>query len=599
MTYPRAVTARLLDTDGSTVIGGSPLAKVFDVEFLDELSGPGTGSCAIPLSEAGSAEAVAGRYVDILVEGTSRFTFAIEGDPEYTVVGQGDELEAVVRVSGRGWGCILDQAIVHPEVDIDLDLDSPWRLFSFASPSFPNDSGWVAADELYEYLDGVDYGDRYTIGTDGLPYPAPIDFPAPTSPVVNESTWAPGETLPVPPGPDYVPVYWIWPPGEEDSIGEAFFRTTITIVDDGPYVFAVTGDNYYTLFLEGVPILGEDEDQFCWRNWKEIPVTLVAGTYQVAAIVENVPIAVGLNNPGGFIMTVHTVNGQQLPNEVFLVSDAAWDTFWSDTVWPGWTPGQIIDKVTDEATAQGALTAYDSASFTDSDDSASNAWADVQDGSPYIPSFAADVGSTIMAMLGKMKDEGHIDWHMQPGAAVLDVWSPSSLGGSSGAELQAGVNLMSLVRGATTVYANYLLVQYEKGYVIVEDTAAQTSRGDTIQDVYASEAATRDEAERQGNVELERRAAEGLPAVLVEIEPTSSADCPYEGFTLGETVEIPAVGGGTENLQVLSIGLSTDGDGFAIWRCELGRRWRSKVRQDYELLRQIGGRSGIPTGTVQ
>lgn len=597
MTYARLVTARLLDTDG-TVVSGTPLANAFDISFLDELNGPGTGSVSLSLSEAGAAEVTPGRFVDVQVEGTSRFTFMIEGDPQYTIADEGEEAEAILTVSGRGWGALLDLTIVEPEVSLDLDLNSPWRLFSFASPSFPNAGAWTAAEELYEYLDAVSSGPRYQVATDGNPYPSPISFPVPTSPVINDNSWTPGSALPSVPGPDYVPVYWIIPNGEEESSGWSFFRNTLTITTEAVYNFAITGDNFFTLFLEGVPILGEDVDHWIWRGWKETPVNLPVGTYDVAMMLQNYGTG-SPTNPAGIIMTVHTLDGNQLPNEVFLVSDDSWTAYHSETVWPGWTPGQIIDLVIDESVARGALSVLDSVSFAATTDSASNAWADVQDSSAYIPSFAAEVGSTIMSMLGKMHDEGHIDWHMQPGTAVLDVWAPSSLGGSSGVSLEVGTNLLSLVRGATTIYANALLVQYENGYVRVTDASEITARGDRIEDVYSSEAATPDEAERQGEVELANRIASGYPAIIAEVEPVDASDCPYEGFGLGETVTIPAVGGGTEAVQVLSIGLEQDDNGFAIWRCELNRRWRSVVRQNYELLRQIGGRSGYSTGTAR
>lgn len=598
MTYGLLMTAQLLDTDGSTVVSGTPLANAFDLEFMDELSGPGTGSCSISLSEAGAAEMTPGRFVQILVGGTARFTFIIEGDPEYLIVGEGEEAEAVLRASGRGWAAVFDRAIVEPEVDLSLKLDSSWRVFSFASPSFPNAGAWAAPTELYEYLDGVSYGYRYQMATDGNLYPSPISFPVPTSPVINDSTWTAGDPFPSVPGADYEDVFWIWPSGQETTIGYAFFRRTLTISADGLYTFAITADNFFTLFLEGVPILGEQSDHLIWQGWKEVPVPLTTGTYTVAVVVENVDINV-TPNPAGLIMTVHTLDSNQFPNDIQLVTDDAWVCDFSATVWPGWTPGQIIATLITEATSRGALSAYASSTFAATTDTASNAWSDVQDGSAYIPAFAVDVGATIMAALGKMRDEGHIEWHVQPDAIDLDVWAPDSLGGSSGVSLEAGVNLLSLVRGATDVYANALLVQWERGYVWVTDSAEITAYGDQIEDVFASEASTEDEAERQGEVELLERIASGWPAVVVEVEPTSAADAPYEAFTLGETVEVPAVGGGTENLQVLSIGATQDANGYVRWRCELNRRWRSTIRSNYELLREIGGRSGYNTGTAR
>lgn len=600
MTYPRTVTARLLDTDGTTVVSGDPLANAFGITFKDELNGPGVGAVSLPISEAGSAELTPGRFVDVQVAGTSRHTFEIEGDPEYTIHGEGEEAAAVVRVQGRGWASQLDKAIIQPEVALNLKLDAPWRIFSFASPSFPNGGAWGAADELYEYLDGVtaqhsggaEVG-RYQV-VNGQSYPSPISFPVPTSP----NFYDPDN----PPGADYESVYWIAPTGEDLALGYSFFRKEFTVASSGIYVLAVTGDNFFTLFLEGVPVLGEQTDFFIWQGWKEETIFLPAGTYQLAAVVQNYDADLTYN-PTGFIMTVHTLDAAgAIPNEVFVVSDDSWTAHHvdDDGYWPGWTPGQIINKAIAEAQARtGGLAPLDSVTFTATLDSDSNSWADSEALSAYVPAFAVEVGSTIMAGLGKLVDEGHVDWHVQPGTLILDMWAAGQVGSASGVSLEAGVNLMTYQRGATSVYANALLTQWEGGYVWVEDSAAITALGQRIEDIYSSEATSEDEATRQGEVELESRARTGWPAVLVTVEPVSASDCPYEGFTLGDTVTIPALGGGTENVKVLSISLEQDELGYAIWRLELNQRWRSLVRETNDLMREIGGRSGYSDGRVR
>lgn len=606
MTYPRSVTARLLDTDGTTVVSGTPLANAFDLTFMDELNGPGTGTMSISLSEAGAAQVVPGRFVQILVEGTARFTFLIEGDPEILLVQEGEEHDMIMRVSGRGWACVLDTAIIQPIVDLDLNLDAPWRVFSFAAPDFPNDGAWAAADELYEYLEAATYPNSTnpyrapvalaSAGGDNNRYPAPIGFPFNTSPNVLDVE-IDGTYVKL---AEYVDTYWIWPTGEELTLGYAFFRRTLTIADDGTYTLAITADNYFTLFLDGVPILGEQSYHGIWKFWKEIEIGLPAGTYQIGVVVENIPLAPGAggSNPGGLIMTVHTVDGSQLPNEAVLVTNSDWDCVFATDFWPGWTPGQIIATVTGEATTRGALSAYAGDTFTDSLDSAGNAWADSVDGQPYIPAFAAEVGSTILAMLGKMVNEGYIDWHVRPDTLQLDAWASGQVGTTPGVTLAVGTDLASLERGATEIYANALLVQWERGFVWVTDASEISSFGSRVEDIYSSEAATEDEAIRIGTYELQNRITAGWPAIVATVEPVDTNDCPYEGFDLGDMIAVPAVGGGTENVQVLAIHLETDELGYAIWRVELNRRWRSRIRENYELLREIGGRSGKGYGVV-
>lgn len=592
MTYPRALTAQLLDTDGTTVVAGTPLAKAFDLSFLDELNGPGSGSASLPLSEAGATELTPGRFVQILVAGTARFTFEIEGDPDYKQIQRGEAAEEVITVTGRGWGCQLDKTIVEPE-DLDLNLDASWRLFSFASPTFPNAGSWVAADELYEYLDGVTYGARFQRAY-GEDYPAPIGFPWPTSPNVYDPD--------SPPGANYVETYWIWDATFEEDEGYGFFRRTMTVPTNGVVTIAVTADNLFTLFLGGVPILGENENSLMWQGYKEVSIFLAAGSYQLAAVVENIQ-ATGIYNPSGFIMNAYYQGTGALPETHIISTDSNWVTTFvaHNDFWPGWTVGQILIELITESIARGSLAALDSYTFAALVDTDSNSWDSTDDDTTtlYVPSYGATIGSTLMQVLNELHEAGWIDWHVQPGSLILDVWAGGQAGSTPGVSFVEGTNIAFLERGETEPYANALLVQWERGYVRVADAAAITAAGTRIEDIHASDAASEAEAERQGRIELDARANAALPAILLGVEPTSAADCPYEAFDVGDYVTVPNTTGGTESVQVLSISVDPDKEGNAVWVMELNRRLFNPSRQEADLLRQIGGRSGYVTGSAR
>lgn len=588
----RVVTAGLLDRDGSP-IAGDPLLKAFDITWYDEEDGPGHGSLSLPLSEAGASELLPGRFINGIINGSVRFTFKIEGNPEYKIIQEGEEFAQIITVEGRGWACEFDEVIILPAAVLSLRLDTSWRLFSFASPDFPNTSGWMAADELYEYLEGVAYGYRYQMAPDGLLYPSPIGWPYNTSPNVYDPA--------SPPGADYEPTYWIWVPGEEDSLGWAFFRSTFTIPTNGAYTYAVTGDNYFTLFIEGTPVLGESDDILCWLGWKDESTFFEADTYSIAGVVENPDWPVALN-PGGFIANVYALGLNNMPETHIKSTDSSWSCYFVDAggYWPGWTPGQIIDTLISEAVARGGLVAYNSHTFTDDLDSATEAWrpSDPDFDSPYVPSFAVQVGSTVMAALSQMHNEGLIHWHVKPGTLILDVYRARTGSPASMATLD-GTNLRALERNATAPYANALLVQWENGYVWVTDPAEISSYGTRVEDIYSSDATSQADAERLGNQELIRRAQSGFPSVVAVVEPTSAADTPYEGFTVGDYVTIPAVGGGTELVRVLSIAVSHDGEGFAIWTLELNAKLEVPERRTNDLLRTIGGRNQVIRGAAQ
>lgn len=594
----RYITAQLLDHTGA-VVAGDPLANAFGITWFDERDGPGHGSLSLSLSEAGAAELLPGRYINCLVSTGSggtprvRFTFEIEGNPEYKIIQEGEEHDQIITVEGRGWGCVFDQTNIEPGANMTLRLDSSWRLFSFASPDFPNTAGWVAAQELYEYLDGVTYGYRYQQASDGLYYPAPIGWPFNTSLNIYDPD--------SPPGANYTETYWIWPPGEELSVGWAFFRNTFVAATDDVYTYAITGDNFFTLFLEGIPVLGENEEVHCWLGWKDEGTFLEAATYSIAAVVENPDWP--LTNPGGFLQNVYKIGAGNLPETHVLSSDDSWQCLFVDAggYWPGWTPGQILDTLISESVARGSLSVYDSHTFTDTVDSNGDAWrpSDPAFDSPYVPSFAVEVGSSIMETLNQMVAEGLGHWHAQPGSLVLDVWRAREGTPSSSATLAAGVNLRALERNATAAYANALLVQWVNGYIRVEDSAEIIARGDRIEDFYSTDATSEADAERLGLQELARRTQTGFPAIVVVVEPTSAADCPYEAYFVNDWVTVPAVGGGTEIVRVLSIAASHDDEGVVIWTLELNAKLSVPERRTNDLLRTIGGRNQIIRGTVQ
>lgn len=621
MSYPRTLTARLLNYNG-TVVGGAPLANAFNIEFYDEEDGPGHGTCSLALSEAGAAQLLPGRYVDCLIEGVSTFTFKIEGNPEYDIIQREEEQEQIIIVQGRGWGCIFDEATVYADYSQEFSLETPWRIFSFASPDFLNAGSWGNAVEQAEYLEGVATANCYfhaQVAPDGLQYPAPIGFPWCTNPfnLVDGVKTA-----------NYVDTFWTRTPNQPsyDSTGYYFFRTTFTLADFSPVTFTVTGDNFFTLFLEGVPILGESistADHWMWQGWKEHQMWLPAGTYTIAAAVYNISwldLGAGApkvappcpaegfaggaryNNPGGLLCALYIAGDAVTAPTHILSSDASWKSHYEANTWPGWTPGQIIQQLIDEALARGAMTVYNSNTFSASLDSLSQAWRPLEPtvNRADIALFSVEVGKSVMQALMSMHEQGFIHWHVRPGTLILDVYRGRLASSpSSSATLVHGVNLAALERNATAPYANALRVQWEGGTVTVQDAAAIAAHGTRVEDTLRSDAPSKAEATLQGETELLKRVQASYPAIVAAVEPTGASDCPYEAFETGDYVTVPAIGGGTEVVRCLAIGCRQDELGYARWITELNARIDVPDRKTTQLLQQIGSRNQVVRGVLR
>lgn len=621
----RTVSAQLLDKDGS-VVPGDPLEKAFGIMFYDEWDGPGYGQMSLSLSEAGALELVPGRYVNCMVEdagGTprARFTFLIEGNPQFSQIMRGEEHDQIVSVRGRGWTAIFDQAITFPEFDLRFSIETTWRLFSFASALFPNAGAWLPAVEQHEYLEGVTTANCYghwQQAPDGNAYPAPIGWPWGTNP----SNLVDGI-----PTANYVPQYWLRTADQPSyvSAGYYFFRREFTLAEFSPVTFDVTADNFFLFFVEGVPVLGENPakaDHWMWQGWKGKQLWLPAGTYTLAAAVYNIKFSqmgggpkeqppcpeegydgsARDENPGGLLGAVYIAGDPVTAPTAILFTDSNWDSHYEEEYWPGWTPDQIIGQLITEGIANDALQVYNGRTSSAFADTLGEEWRPQVTGydRPDIPTFATEVGTSLLHALQQMREIGWIHWHGQPGTFLLDLYRGRNPTPASARTLTAGEggNLTGLERAATAPYANALLVQWEGGYVTVRDEPAITAMETAIWAMYSSDAGSEDEAILQGENELLRMAQEQFPAVVATVEPRVALDVPYEGYGLGSYLTTPAVGGGTELIRCLSIRCQQDPLGYAEWKMELNAKIDVPERRTTQLLQQIGGRNQVIRGAV-
>lgn len=605
MTYPRALTARLLDYDADTVL--ATLTNALNISGMDELSGYGWAQCSLPYGDTQALELRRGRYIQIMSAGSVIFTFKIGGAPRYEQIKQGEEIEEVVTVRGQGWGSMFEEAVVLPDVAPYVP-DYSYRWFSFASMTY-DDSAFDDAIEQYEYHDFAEAATRGRVvgiedtgadpddpGDDELKlYVAPVGFPWPNAPK-NGNGFAPT--------PTYEPTYWITANGStEDDIGWHLFRHPgIVLAGDQQVSIFVTADNLFTLFLNGVPLLAEDTDMLMWDGWKELSLTLPAGTHIFAAAVQNVDVPSLPYNPGGFLFNVVAVSVYPGDVETSLTLNLAssaspMQSLFAADEWPGWSAGGIMLQLIAESVATGHLVAFDtvgSVSFSATTPTGGGTWdtEDTDTTLSTIPSIAFRLGITLGDVLRQLRDYGWAEWHFQGDALTLDMWTPGTVGTTPGVTFAHGTNIVSLERGETKPYANRLYVQWATSYSVVNDTVEQAAYGSVVSEWFSVDARTEEEALRYGRIELARRVQDERASTLMEIEPTSSADCPYEGFVVGDYVAQPQVDGtGTDTVQVHAIHFETDENGWAKWTLETGQRWRAPELEYAELLRNIGGKT--------
>lgn len=593
--YTTAVYIRLFEDDGVTIVDELDLS--WDVTWLDEANGTGTGTFVLPFDDTVTADlCTPGRLVRCYMYGLEAFTWRIDGPPEVDELKRGEEAEEVRRFSGTGWAGLLDDVRVEPAIPVleaEPDLASPFggrdRVFSFASPDFPNDT-WGYAYEHYEYRDLQPFRFQTVETLENIfdDLPSPVAMPYPNSDYYLAS------------GP---PVYWIWASSDFFSVGWGFFRGILINPPVGSTLtLSCSADNLFILYVDGVPVMGEQADVLMWTGYKEVTVTITESRYYLlGAAVQNTGLEGGGFNPGGWLCASYYAGDQGEPIAAAILSNQFWTASFSAGAWPGWTAGQIAQRLLYEANVRGSVNGVLGYTFTDFSDTYGNPWTVTIDGNAteFVPTFAVRVGQTVLEALIQLHDEGWVNWHLRAGDTSVDMWSYDAPTRASGVAFEVSAdsflgNLVDVERAPDALYANDLLVAYDDGvtkYVRVSDAASVAVYGKR-EDTWDSGGTSREEANRLGQVELRKRSFnEEGGAIVAVVEPRSLAEYPYHGFNVLETVTFPSKSGGTFQAVVHSITVNTDTEGNPIISLELNKRWPIPDRDTSRLLRSIGGKT--------
>jgi hypothetical protein len=397
-------------------------------------------------------------------------------------------------------------------------------------------------------------------------------------------------TDPPQPAPDGFPdpdAAWVWPTVNSSIVGRCYFRRSFTLTEQTLVVIAASADNYYTVFLDGVPIFGEAENEQCWAEYKQIEITLQAGTYHLAAVVENIPWPPQYLNPAGFICTVFQAAANlELIRPIMRTEATGWTALAYPTLEPGWTPGQIVRKCVDEAQARDVVLPL-TLGFSAFSDSAGNGWASNDtEAWTFVPAFSIQVGATVLDVLDALVGENWIDYRMRPGTMTLDVWNANQGGVTTSVAFQENVNIRELRFEPTDSKVNRVIIKFPGGYVTVQNNADVAANG-AFEAFLTVDSADIADARRKGRNVL-NELLDPQSAIVVDYEPVTVASRPYTGFRVGDRVTCPNKDGTPTSYRVISIEVVQDEMGDPTYRIELNRRSRFLEREDYELLQTIG-----------
>ena len=500
MTAP--IEVAVYEPDATTLIDVIPRRD--GVQGKDELNGIGVGQFNLHLDDALLASKPQ------LLDPFNVVKMKPAGAADYVHAWQLEELAPVqvsgeeqagrrVTISGRQIRSILDTALLLGNGD--------QRTFDFSSPT---GAWYVGADWV------TPAGVLWTADTTARAG-NPADWPDPTA-------------------------QWIWStsPTATAPAERNWFRGSFTLAAATDITIWASCDNSMSLRLNGEEVIKTDAtDLFAWRTTAKYRVTLPAGTHLVAAWVDNA-VSTALN-PGGFLCAVGTTTTQGALATVLLRTNTTDWLVHAAANPPGWHAAQILIRALTEAQADGYLPGV-TWDFTDTLDSAGQAWTDIQD-------VQLPVGMDLLTLSQQWAGTVY-DIHMTPGL-VLQAWK------RRGSDLSATVSLAPSVVTSLAPTARYgqirnvAVARHSGGLLEVEDTASSTAYGKRALPIALGGAGSSVQAEQDAQAALDDLAA---PAVTLPLSMTSAAGPqPFDDFGLGDTIDAPAFLTGQADARVLAV----------------------------------------------
>lgn len=493
--------------DGSDPSNPANLLRTFTEDdgrtFRVARNDPGTWTVRVPRDSTDSTYCQTHRWVKFRLDGAVVQAGRIAPWTQGTIE-EGEESDEVLTLSAPGFLTTLRDAIVYPHSSTGrLARDTRW--FNFASPDYPDEASWAAAVQLYE---------QGNAGTSLPGVDVPEDWPDATA-------------------------WWIWgtnynlansPP---QAVGDCYFRTSVTLAAEGDYAMFITCDDGYELWVDGVMLAAQTE-AFIWRNTYRIDQFLDAGTHTIAIKGTNMdrPTSPSTNHAGLLFAMYSTTAGGELA-VLQVHSDNTWKCKAYPATPPGFTPGEIIKILMDEAYARGAIQAW-SYSFGNALDSNGDAWTEEVE-----QSFR--FSDTVLDALNKL-GETWIDYTGDPDTIELDMVNKGGLGTTVAVSLQEGQHLAGLTHNGDPARITDGLMRDASGVLteVSSGGAADPPDGDNPRIegfVEAGGAGSPHSAERQAAGIFDNAGADRV-LVTAGLERITGV-LPHVDFQVGDTITMP------------------------------------------------------------
>ena len=343
----------------------------FQPQFLTQLKATGSGSFMIPLDRAQKQWELLDyrNLVKIVIDEVVIGGFLI-GKQKATTITIDEKPQEMIEVIGEGCKIWLDDATVKPETGLD-PLSGDTRSFNFSSmqSDWYNPAAWINPTIVGSAHDAASPWGIY-----------PKTFPSNSG------------------------AKWIWVEPFNTDAGKAtcYFRFTYNVTIPGQYCIYAACDNYISIWVDGELLATSDEkDMTSWHEATKVIVPLTVGTHVIAFTGRN-ETHPGFN-PAGLIMALMRWEGDT-EYHVAASGSGSWKCLPYPATAPGWTPGNVLLQLLNEAEARGVLfPSWFTPTFTSVLDSNGVAW-------PQSLDWTYDVEESLLSVVSKLEETGMDFW---------------------------------------------------------------------------------------------------------------------------------------------------------------------------------------------
>lgn len=517
--------------------------------YTDEIGGPGTGSFSININDPRVRSTPSlleyRNIVRVKVDGVWWGAFKIDKKSS-EIISTTEGSEEVINIVGKGMLSFFEDAEVRPFGG--LKRNSPdTRYFSFASEPgiWYNPSDWISPSVVGDVFGVTWYGKR------------PEKFPEKSG-----AKWL-----------------WVGATNPNAPVGTCYFRHTVTIATEGDYSIYVAGDNYMDVYIDGGKVVSGENKIDAYNEATKIEAHFTVGTHYIGFKVTNA------HGPAGVAEAIY-IKGAD--NTESIVASSANTSNWRALSYPakapGWTPGEIILTLMQEASARGVdFPDFFTPTFTEENDTLGNPWPD-----DTRTEWQFNIGESLYSVLAKITEMGLEPWITPDIFAfhILPFRGQDRTGPMDAIVFERGKNLTKAASQGVGKIKNSLSVKTADGWLI-EETEDETSlskygviEGTLVADV--SEALAKNLV---GAVFAQRAQAEEGASYEVIVLPN---EVPGVDYKAGDWVLAPNDRLESVPRRVMSLTVSETDAGTAAYTIEFDTIFRSNE----EYINKVLGKGG-------